>query len=225
MADDPTQPPEQTVPESQPESPVKVSLEPTSVEEPKPQSESEIILPPEPVEKTEPIIPESKPEPKMKPTQPEPIPPEEPPTAEESEPEETKPLSSPTESKPPEPEPKEKEEEPEPQSPELPQSPPSEEKTSELKSDSKQIEEEVNKRLDEHLSKIQAKGNQVKKQRFQENLNRIVNEAKEKGRIDNTQVQLLLHVSQSAATKYLRELSKQGKLKKQGKGRGVHYVI
>jgi Mn-dependent DtxR family transcriptional regulator len=58
--------------------------------------------------------------------------------------------------------------------------------------------------------------------RKQEHLSEVEKLAKGK-QINNDDVRELLHVSQSTATNYLEELTKQGKLKMSGKAKGTTY--
>jgi Fic family protein len=57
----------------------------------------------------------------------------------------------------------------------------------------------------------------------QENLERVLQIAKEKGQIRNDDVQSALGVSDATATRYLDQLEKQGKLVQSGSKKGVIY--
>ena len=66
---------------------------------------------------------------------------------------------------------------------------------------------------------------QVVSQRKQARLEKVVALAREKGSIANDDVQLLLNVSDSTATRYLRELAKIGRLTATGKRGRVRYTV
>ncbi len=56
-------------------------------------------------------------------------------------------------------------------------------------------------------------------------LARVVELAKEKGRITNDDIEKLLHVSDATASRYGTILVQRGLLKREGKGRGASYII
>ncbi|MEX0748506.1 MAG: FaeA/PapI family transcriptional regulator [Candidatus Saccharimonadales bacterium] len=45
------------------------------------------------------------------------------------------------------------------------------------------------------------------------------------GQIKSREVEDMFGVSSATATRYLSELAREGKIKKQGQGRGVHYTL
>jgi hypothetical protein len=73
-----------------------------------------------------------------------------------------------------------------------------------------------------NLDELRTKANKERQDRKQEHLSVVEKLAKSK-QINNDDVRELLHVSQSTATNYLEELTKQGKLKKSGKAKGTTY--
>ena len=73
-----------------------------------------------------------------------------------------------------------------------------------------------------NLDELRAKANKERQNRKQEHLSEVEKLAKSK-EINNDDVRELLHVSQSTATNYLEELTKQRKLKKSGKAKGTTY--
>lgn len=88
-------------------------------------------------------------------------------------------------------------------------------------------EEEVQKRVSDRLNaekivRLQS-ANQKRTQRKSENLNKIQTLAQTKGVIDNRVVRDLLHVSQSTATSYLKELVNRGVLRIEKKAKATVY--
>lgn len=79
--------------------------------------------------------------------------------------------------------------------------------------------------FDARLKENSMKGNQAKKARRDEAIQKIFTFAQEKKRITNEQVRDLLHISQSTATDYLSDLVNRGMLKTEGKGRATVYVF
>lgn len=73
-----------------------------------------------------------------------------------------------------------------------------------------------------NLDSLREKANKERQDRKAEHLSEVEKLAKSKS-INNDDVRELLHVSQSTATNYLEELTKQGKLKKSGKAKGTTY--
>ncbi len=90
-------------------------------------------------------------------------------------------------------------------------------------------QEEVQKQavamFDARLRENSVKGNQAKKAKRDEALQKIFSLAQEKKRITNEQIRDLLHVSQSTASDYLSELVNRGMLKTEGKGKATVYVF
>lgn len=109
----------------------------------------------------------------------------------------------------------------EPQTPQTPMSP--------LSPQSKISQEDIRKQavamFDARVKENSVKGNQVKKVKREEALQKIFTFAQEKRRITNEQVRDLLHVSQSTASDYLSELVTRGMLKTEGKWRATVYVF
>ena len=83
--------------------------------------------------------------------------------------------------------------------------------------------DEVKKQLDEKVLELLKKANEKRKQNKEDNLNRLLDFAKEKKVITNNDARDFLHVSQSTATNYLSELMKSGKLKREGQRGGTKY--
>ena len=79
--------------------------------------------------------------------------------------------------------------------------------------------EEFRRKLEE--SRIKA--NEAKKQKKERNLNKIIKLAEEKGEITNRDIRELLHISQSTATNYLKELTNRGALKIHKKAKETTY--
>ena len=163
-----------------------------------PPTETPIETPKE----TEPTLaeePKTEPSPEVPETPQTPEPPKEETKQEETKPtEEAKQEIKPTEAKVEEPKPEEKlkeEVKPEPEKPQPPQT---------------------------NLDELRAKANKERQDRKQEHLSEVEKLAKSK-QINNDDVRELLHVSQSTATNYLEELTKQGKLKKSGKAKATTY--
>lgn len=73
-----------------------------------------------------------------------------------------------------------------------------------------------------NLDELRTKANKERQDRKQEHLSEVEKLAKSK-QINNDDVRELLHVSQSTATNYLEELTKQGKLKKSGNAKATTY--
>lgn len=90
-------------------------------------------------------------------------------------------------------------------------------------------QEEVKKQIAERLKLEQTQrrqlAQQAKTQRITKNLEKIVELAKTKEFITNIDVRELLHVSQSAATNYLSQLVKEGRLKREGKSKYIRYHL
>lgn len=84
------------------------------------------------------------------------------------------------------------------------------------------IEEEVKKKLDEKVLELLKRANEVRKQRREDNLNKILDLARKK-EINNQNIRDLLHVSKSTAAQYLSTLVKNSKLKMEKKGRATVY--
>jgi len=73
-----------------------------------------------------------------------------------------------------------------------------------------------------NLNELRDKANKERQDRKQEHLSEVEKLAKSK-QINNDDVRELLNVSQSTATNYLEELTKQGKIKKSGKAKATTY--
>lgn len=92
------------------------------------------------------------------------------------------------------------------------------------------VDEEVVKQqavamFDARQKENSAKGNQAKKAKRDEALQKIFMVAQEKKRITNEQVRDILHISQSTASTYLTELVTRGMLKVEGKGKATVYTF
>jgi len=61
-------------------------------------------------------------------------------------------------------------------------------------------------------------------ERIQKRLDRIMAKAEAEGRITNDGAEDLFCISDRTASRYLRELEKQNKLKREGVGRGTYYT-
>jgi len=70
-----------------------------------------------------------------------------------------------------------------------------------------------------------AKGLAVRRKKTEENLEKILVFARTKPSITNDMVEKLLHVSGATATRYLNMLVLRGKLRREGRTRGVQYSI
>lgn len=90
-------------------------------------------------------------------------------------------------------------------------------------------EEEIKKRVSEHILTEQQNrrtlANQARSRRKSKHLDKIMELAKNTNKISNDDIQRLLHVSQSTATNYLSELTKSGMLKREGIRGGAKYSI
>lgn len=105
-----------------------------------------------------------------------------------------------------------------PVSPQFPQSPKQETPQPDIK-------QQVEAIFDARLKENSIKGNQVKKAKRDEAIQKIYSFAQEKKRITNEQVRDLLHVSQSTASDYLSDLVNRGMLKVEGKGKATVYLF
>jgi len=52
----------------------------------------------------------------------------------------------------------------------------------------------------------------------------ILDILEERGKVANQEIEKALDISDATATRYLQELTKEGKIKKQGEGKGVYYT-
>ncbi len=77
----------------------------------------------------------------------------------------------------------------------------------------------------DQLSLRRQKANQVRSQKKENHLNKIMELVQNTKTISNTDIQRLLHVSQSTATNYLAELSQRSLLKRQGIRGGAKYTL
>lgn len=180
--------------------------------EPPKVDETPVEIPPTetPPEEKPTSVEELKPEPDLEvpETSSTPEPPKEEPKQEEQKPaEETKPEEKPVETKAEEPKSEEK---------------PKEEVKPEPESLKPLSPDEALAKSGPNLDELRAKANKERQDRKQEHLAGIEKLAKSK-QINNDDVRELLHVSQSTATSYLEELTKQGKIKKSGKAKATSY--
>ncbi|MBI3955974.1 peptidoglycan DD-metalloendopeptidase family protein [Candidatus Gottesmanbacteria bacterium] len=90
-------------------------------------------------------------------------------------------------------------------------------------------QEEIQKQavamFDARLKENSIKGNQAKKAKRDEAIQKIFRFAQERKRVTNEQIRDLLHVSQSTATDYLSQLVSSGMLKTEGKGKATVYLF
>ena len=77
----------------------------------------------------------------------------------------------------------------------------------------------------DQLSLRRQKANQARSRKKQNHLSKIMELARNARSVSNTDVQRLLHVSQSTATNYLAELASKGLLKRQGIRGGTKYTL
>ncbi len=89
--------------------------------------------------------------------------------------------------------------------------------------DQEEIEKQAVAMFDARLKENSMKGNQAKKAKRDEAIQKIFTFAQEKKRITNEQVRDLLHISQSTASDYLSDLVNRGMLKTEGKGKATVY--
>jgi hypothetical protein len=82
---------------------------------------------------------------------------------------------------------------------------------------------ETSSRPMEFIKSLFIKAKQTILFRKQKKLNKILDYAGKNGRVNNDQVEKLLRVSDATASRYLRELVKNGQLTLAGKGRGAYY--
>ena len=77
--------------------------------------------------------------------------------------------------------------------------------------------------MDEKVKELLQKANEKRKQNKEDNLNKLLDFAKDKKVITNDDVRDFLHVSQSTATNYSNELVKRGLLRREGQRGGSKY--
>ncbi len=87
------------------------------------------------------------------------------------------------------------------------------------------VQKQVVAMFDARLKENSIKGNQAKKAKRDEAIQKIFTFAQEKKRITNEQVRDLLHISQSTASDYLSDLVNRGMLKVEGKGKATVYLF
>ena len=240
MADEPTTiPPAESIPAEQAQNEPIVSEPPTSPPpEPTPEPAPEPIPTPPPETPVEapveppPSIPESfEPElPQIPQTpvpepEPETIRPEspslaEPPPAEPKPPESSKPPETPQQPQPVSPSP----------SPSIPPNPTPPEPIPEIPVVETpivppiiDISSQISQALKDEQNSRRVLANQARKKQKDDRLNKIMEFVRDHGPITNDQTRDLLHVSQSTATGYLKELSNRGMLNIEGKGNATKY--
>ncbi len=91
--------------------------------------------------------------------------------------------------------------------------------------DQEEVQKQAVAMFDARLKENSVKGNQAKKVKRDEAIQKIYSFAQEKKRITNEQVRDFLHVSQSTASDYLSDLVNRGMLKIEGKGKATVYVF
>lgn len=89
-------------------------------------------------------------------------------------------------------------------------------------------QEEVDKQIQQKITEEQTvrrqRANQARKQRRDDNLNKMMEYVGRKGSITNEDTRDLLHVSQSTATDYLSDLVKLGMVKVDKKAKATVYT-
>ncbi|OGG53364.1 hypothetical protein A2851_00090 [Candidatus Kaiserbacteria bacterium RIFCSPHIGHO2_01_FULL_53_29] len=75
----------------------------------------------------------------------------------------------------------------------------------------------------DNAARARAYASVVKKR--EERLARIIRLVQKEGKICNADIVRLLHVSDASASRYLRELVSRGTLVREGRGRGIRYVL
>lgn len=85
-------------------------------------------------------------------------------------------------------------------------------------------DESLEQKLKDKLLENIKQSNQIRKQKREDNLNKVLELVKLKGEVNNLEVRDLLKVSQSTASYYLTELTKKGVLKIKNKGRSTVYT-
>jgi len=112
-----------------------------------------------------------------------------------------------------------------PQSPLTPQIIPQQPETPQPEISQDEIQKQAVAMFDARVKENSVKGNQAKKVKRDEALQKIFTFAQEKKKITNEQARDLLHISQSTATEYLTDLVARGMLKIEGKGKATVYVF
>lgn len=102
-----------------------------------------------------------------------------------------------------------------PQAPQIPQNP--------VVSPGAEIDRQVQEKLLTELELRRQKANQTRQNKKNENLVEIEKLIQKKGKINNDDVCDFLHVSQSTASNYLKDLVNQGKIKTEGKAKATIY--
>lgn len=77
--------------------------------------------------------------------------------------------------------------------------------------------------LSQTTRELLAKARSIMQAGKQKKLEKIMTAIEANGKISNNEVEKLLHCSDATATRYLSELEKQGRVRKIGKGRALHY--
>ncbi len=110
-----------------------------------------------------------------------------------------------------------------PQSPEFPQSPqPDVQQQVDV---SAEVLTKAEAMFDAKIKENSIKGNEAKKTKRDDAIQKIFSFAQEKKRVTNEQIRDLLHISQSTATDYLSDLVNRGMLKVEGKGKATVYLF
>lgn len=89
----------------------------------------------------------------------------------------------------------------------------------------KQVEAKLQERLKTEQDERKRLANKARAKKKTDNLNRVLEFARERKVVTNDDVRNLLHVSQSTATNYLTELVNRGMLKREGKRGSTKYVF
>lgn len=95
--------------------------------------------------------------------------------------------------------------------------------TKEIKQDD--LQKQTEERLKVEVESRRQKAIQKRKDKRDENLNKIISLLQKKGKINNADVREDLIVSQTTATDYLHTLVKNGKIKKEGRGKATFYSL
>lgn len=115
---------------------------------------------------------------------------------------------------------------PEPQqAPDLPEEKPVSPQSPQQEAPQPDIQQQVEAMFDARIKENSMKGNQAKKEKRDEAVQKIYAFAQEKKRVTNEQIRDLLHISQSTASDYLSDLVNRGMLKVEGNGKATVYLF
>lgn len=88
----------------------------------------------------------------------------------------------------------------------------------------KQVEAKLQERLKAEQEERRKLANVARAKKKTDNLNRVLEFARERKMVTNDDVRDFLHISQSTATNYLMELVNRGMLKREGERGGTKYT-